>query len=251
MKKLAALLVLVAIAATLSAGVAAEDDQIRIEPKDGGWEVEELIRTVSEYTDQNIQYDAQDPGIRGRKLNWAGTLTLPRSKVLRWFRSALYQQRLVMIPIGPREGRLWSLMELNSVPVTTHPEYVPAGELAEWADADGVYITTTLTLEHLTDTARARNALSQMSSRPVGIINDVPSAHALVISDFAPVVCAMARQLAALDVPEKPAPAPARAPAPPVDQERRRLEQCLVGARTDVAAQYFLNEIRAVDARTK
>jgi hypothetical protein len=83
-----------------------------------------------------------------------------------------------------------------------------------WSDRDGAYIVTALSVKHLQDTTRARNALANLISRPVGRINDVPGTRSFVVGDFAPVVYAMHRLLRSMDkpgvIPALPMPSRAR-----------------------------------------
>lgn len=234
---------------TIFAGVAmgqgpGDDEVLQMTPKDGGWLVADMVRTVAAYTDQKILYEPEHPAVRGKKISWEGTWEVPPDRLFRWFRAVLSSQRLILVPLGPRESGVWQLAEVNSAQAESHPEYVPESELSDWKDADGCYITTTITVENLTETSRARNALAQMSSRPLGKVNDVPDADAFVIADFAPIVWAMAEHIRKMD-----AAAAAAKPVPDAGRRREELEQHLVGSRTEKAAEYFIEELRKLDAK--
>ncbi len=176
------------------------DDIIQITPKQGGWDIEELFRTISEYTGQSIVYDPASPQIRGRKIEFVGVQSVPRAALFEWFQSLLSFQRLVLVPVGPTGHEQWMALDVNAPQITNRPIFVSEEQLEEWADRDGVYIVSTITTKWLTDTSRARNALAQLSTRQIGRINDVPGNLAFVVGDFAPVVASMYRLLKAMDV---------------------------------------------------
>jgi len=203
MKKLAICLLLLAFGAPSSyaqEAPEAEDDLIQITPMKDGWDIEELFRTISEYTGESIVYDPASPQIRGRKIAFVGTQSVPRDRLFAWFQSLLSFQRLVLVPVGPAGHEQWMALDLNAPQITNRPIFVPENEIEDWADRDGVYIVSTITVRNLTDTSRARNAVAQLSTRQIGRINDVPGNLAFVVGDFAPVVASMYRLLKAMDI---------------------------------------------------
>ena len=226
-------------------------------PAPGGTEIVKIIDMLEKETGVNVLLDPAAPQIRGRKIEIKGTMTIPRSKIFSWVRSILSFQRLILAPVGPREGNTWQLCDLNAPQVTNHPEWVPADELADWADKDGAYIVSVITLKHLEDTSRARNALAQLSTRQIGRINDIPQTRSFVIGDFAPVVVAAWRMLTLMDdeaakmTPEDRKRLDAiRRPTPKAQDTRSETEKkidsyerLLASSNTSHAAQYFLTRI--------
>ncbi|MHC4862114.1 MAG: hypothetical protein ACYTDY_18695, partial [Planctomycetota bacterium] len=185
-------------------------------------------------------------------------VNVPKSKVFAWCRSVLFFHRTVLIPTGPREGNLWSVLDVNAPQVQSHPEYVPAAELGAWKDRDGAYIVTVISLTHLADTARARNALAQLTTRQVGRVNDVPATRSFVVADFAPVAHAMWVMLQKMDEEAAKAPPPPKKKLPPqppaspevaMKVELQRYEKMLEGSRTETAARYFLSLIEELRAK--
>jgi hypothetical protein len=139
-------------------------------------------------------------------------------------------------------------VDINSPFVTQHPVVVPAENLPEWERRDGAYIMTTIPVKHLRETSRARNALAQLSTRMVGRINDSPFSNSFVVSDFAPVVCSMAKLLATMDADA----AKARIDIPiSQDPEIKSYEQKLAQCNTETAARYFVERIQALTAKKK
>lgn len=233
----------------------------KVSPKEGGWEVTDLLEMLKKETGASVVYDSNSPQIRGRKIQFKGEVEVPRERIFAWLQALLSFHRLILVPVGAEESNCWALYDLNSPQVTSRPIYVQEDEIDKWADRDGVYVVTTVSLKHLTDTSRARNALAQLSTRQIGRINDVPGANSFVIGDFAPVVASMKQLLTrmdqdAKDAPVQPAPSP-RAPTgyvkkPDTKSETRkaieRYEQLLADSQTSNAAQYFLGKIALLQA---
>lgn len=238
----------------------AKDGMWTFTPDPQGIELESLVKVLEENTGATVLYDPASPQVRGRRIFIEGTVRIPRDRIFQWVRSVLSYHRLVLVPNGPRHSNGWALVDVNSPMVCSRPEYVAAGDLPQWEDADGAYIVTTVSLAHLDDTARARNALAQISTRQVGRINDVPQSRSFVIADFAPVVHSMWKMLCEMDAEAANRPARAEpvrqevpaAPADPAARLRKEIESYemkLVGSRTSHAAQYFLNLIQELRAK--
>lgn len=203
MKKVISVLILLLLTSPAvfaqAAGEEDKDSLIQITPKKDGWDIAELFTTISEYTGQSIVFDPASPQIRGRKIEFVGTQTVPRDRLFEWFQSLLSFQRLVLVPVGPTGHEQWMALDLNAPQITNRPIFVAEDDILNWADRDGVYIVSTITVQNLTDTSRARNAVAQLSTRQIGRINDVPGNLAFVVGDFAPVVASMYRLLKAMD----------------------------------------------------
>jgi type II secretory pathway component GspD/PulD (secretin) len=223
-----------------------------------GYSLSDLIQKVGDVTGETIVFNPQDPQVRSRKVYFTGEQRIARERVFDWFRSMLTYHKLVVVPLGPQGRPQWAILNMNDPSIALHPVYVPEEELEPWSDRDGAYIVTVLSVKHLQDTTRARNALANLISRPVGRINDVPGTRSFVVGDFAPVVYAMHRLLRSMDkpgvIPALPMPSRGtRQPQPTVDPVRKeitRLETLLANSETEVAAEYFierLEELRGDD----
>jgi len=231
--------VLIAAPAASQDATAAKDGKFTYTPDPSGEDVTDFLNIITRETPATILLDPSSPQIRGRKIHLLGPVTMDRKDVFNWVRSVLSFQRLVQI--------------------TNRPEYVKSEDLAAWEDRDGVYIVTTITLKHLLDTARVRNAIAQLSTRQIGRINDVPETRSFVIGDFAPVVVAEWRLLQAMDEEAGKIPPAERAkldprrkkPAPKntIEQQIEKYEQRLMGSQTPHAAQYFLSKILELNTK--
>lgn len=267
--KFAKPLLLIALAAVLIAGPAVSQGIVRpadpvgpkfhFVPKDGGNSIEEFLQIIVENTKATIIYDPASPQLRGRKIELLGPVALDQNNVFDWVRSVLSFQRLILVPTGPRQANTWMVLDMNAPQITNHPEYVPQDELGLWEDKDGAYIVSTLTMKHIADTARARNAIAQLSTRQIGRINDVPQTNSFIIADFAPVVVSAWKLLNKMDEeaakipPEEREKLDPRRRAPPepttMEQQVEKYEQRLMGAQTPHAAQYFLSKILELNTK--
>jgi type II secretory pathway component GspD/PulD (secretin) len=242
--KRTALFIGVAILAVLAGPIGAQDEEIiRVHPKEGGWEVEELIQTVSQYCEITILFDPQAPQIARKKIEFAGPAPVEKENLFDWMRAVFFMHRLVLVPVGPEKAKTYSLMDINSPNVVTHPIHVPAENLEEWKDRDGAYIVTTIRLKHLRDTARARNSLAQLATRQVGRVTDSPTTQSFVIGDFAPAVYAMKKLLEDLDRDAAATDPAVRAAA---DPKINQYEQMLPKCQTVEAVEYFIERIEAL-----
>ena len=238
------------------------EDLYRFMPGKGGDDIETLVEIIEKETDVAIVLDPNSPQVRGRKITVKGVVTIPRKKIFHWMQSLFSFHRLIFVPVGPKEGNVYALHDMNSPQITTRPIHVPEAEIEKWADRDGVYIVTTVSLKHLSDTSRARNALAQLSTRQIGRINDIPQSRSFVIGDFAPVVYAQWKLLKEMDLVAATAPPlpqavrgavrGAKAVAAPKSEGQQaieRYEQLLSTSVTANAAQYFLAQIAIVRAQ--
>jgi general secretion pathway protein D len=110
-----------------------------------------------------------------------------------------------MIPVGPPKYQVQLIMDsrvTNNI-LKLKPEYVKIEEadLARLAAQDGLFITTTIKVQNMTDLRNARNALTKIvTGQNIGNVTEVPAARAFVVTDFAPNVVAIYRLLQEMDV---------------------------------------------------
>lgn len=195
----------VASAAQAQDKPADEEAVVRILPKEGGWKIEELFEQIQKTTGISILYDSGNATFKQTKIEFVGPHPIPESQLFDWLQAVLAYRKLVLVPVGPRspEGRQqWFVMDQADPNLKSRPVYIKEDEIEAYADRDGLYVVTTLTLEHITDTTRVRNALSPLSTQTAGIgrITDIPGSRAMIVGDFAPVVAAMKKLLEFIDM---------------------------------------------------
>lgn len=225
------------------------DDVWEFIPEKGGVEITKLLDQLTQVADIRVSYDPRSAQLKDRKVLLQGTFRMPRSEMLDWVRSVLFANRIVLVPLGPQDQNTFSVEDTNSPNVTRRPVPVAAEDLDAWKKKDGVYVISTFTLKNLRDTSRLRNALSQISTQRVGRVNDTPESRALVVADWAPTVYAMWETVKRVDAAAPKSRAGAmKVPGTQASQQLSRYEQSLVGSRTVLAAQYFLNRIQELNA---
>ena len=181
---------------------------VRLLPKEGGWKIDELFDQIHRTTGISILYDATNATFKQAKVEFVGQHAIAVDELFDWLQAVLSYRKLVLVPVGPKgvDGKQqWFVMDQADPNLKSRPVYINEDEIYKYADRDGLYVVTTLTLEHISDTTRVRNALSPLSTATAGIgrIQDIPGSRALIVGDFAPVVAAMKRLLKYIDVPNK------------------------------------------------
>ena len=219
-------------AAALLAGEPEPDVRVTADEKDGGWEIEELIRTVAEYTETTIVYDPKSPMIAGQRFEFTRLPDAPRERLFEWLRSLLSFKGLVLVPLM---GNEWMVLETTAPQVRTRPIYVPEAELDEWSDRRGVYLVSSIALAREVDADRAMGAAVHLLTPGVGRVSRVSGHPLLVFADFAPNVAAMVRLARAVE-----AEGEARA------RSLERYEELLAASTTETAARYFLARVEAI-----
>ncbi len=179
----------------------AEDVTIKIQ-EDA--DIEQVLKQMSSALDVRIVWDPNDKQIRGKRvsdLDFTGS----RADVFSRLRALLTFYELVMIPVGPGSDTLLVMDARRSSSILKlKAEFVRLndGNLAKYEGQDGLFITTTIQVQHMTDLRNARNALTRIvTGQNIGNVTEVPDANAFVVTDFAPNVVAIYRLLKEMDQP--------------------------------------------------
>jgi hypothetical protein len=168
-------------------------------PREGGWEIQDLLEEVARRTGAAFAYDPGSPQIVRKRVEWIGAREVPEGRLLDWLGSLLVSQRLVLVPVAEPEDRVFQVLDINAPQCANRPIFVSPGEVEAWADRDGALIVTALPVPHLEDTGPAQKALAEMASRAIGRVADDPGDRWFVIMDFAPRVVRICRILRDLD----------------------------------------------------
>jgi type II secretion system protein D len=178
---------------------------IRLSPKEGGWKIDELFDNINKTTGISILYDSGNATFKQAKVEFVGVHVIEEDQLFDWLQAVLSYRKLVLVPVGPKspdEKQQWFVMDQADPNLKSRPVYIKEDEIDAYADRDGLYVVTTLTLKNISDTTRVRNALSPLSTATAGIgrIQDIAGSRALIVGDFAPVVAAMKQLLSYIDV---------------------------------------------------
>ena len=190
---------------------------VRLMPKDGGWKIDELFDAINKTTGISILYDSGNATFKQSKVEFVGMHVIPESELFAWLQAVLSYRKLVLVPVGPKspDGKQqWFVMDQADPSMKSRPYFIEENEVFDFADRDGLYVTTTLRVRDTVDPTRARNALSPLSTATAGIGRIQDNGHFLIVSDFAPVVAAMKRLLDRINA-ETPPSAAFHPPAPP------------------------------------
>ncbi len=182
-----------------------KDEIVQLNPRPEGWKIEDLFRAISEMTGASILYEKSNAVIKSKTITFIGTQPIPKARLFDWLQAVLSYHCLVLVPVGPPGPggqQQWFALDQANAGLTSHPVYVAEDKLEDYADRDGLYVVTTITLKNIKDTSRVRQALSQMSTKTAGLgrINDIQGSRALIVGDFAPIVVAMKRLVEFIDV---------------------------------------------------
>jgi hypothetical protein len=178
------------------------------------------------------------PQIRGLEIQLNSVQELKHGEVLDWARTMLSYYRLMLVPAGRAEERLYHCVDVHSTAATARPIYVPESELDDWKHRDGAYITTTIFVKKIRDMSPLRSALAQLSTRQIGRVNEVPGSRAFVIGEFAPVAWNMLQLVRAADIEDSGIIRPGG-----VIGDLERYEELLATCHTETAAAYFRERI--------
>ncbi len=185
-----------------STAFADDDRDLRVE----NVEIEVLLKQLKEITGYSMAWNPADKNIRGKKVTGGITLKGSSEEIFSAARALLTFYELVIIPVGPESNPIHLVMDARQTSsiLKLKPRSVTLTEanLARYATQDGLFITTTIAVEHMTDLRNARNALTRIvTGQNIGNVTEVPSAKSFVVTDFAPNVVAIYRLLKNMDKP--------------------------------------------------
>ncbi len=182
----------------------AEDDVVIHVPEDMG--MEEFLTTVAKTTGTSLVWNPIDRTIRDKRLKGGIDLRAPQEEMFDLVRGLLAFYDLAIIPVGPGGHEIHlvmdarqtsSILKLKPVTVTLTED-----NLARYAHADGLFITTSIQVEHMRDLRSARNALARIvTGQNIGNVTEVPDTKTFVVTDFAPNVVTVYRLLKRMDQP--------------------------------------------------
>lgn len=197
-------LVLCALLVVAPAVVAQDGDANVVEIKLGKeMEITELLATVAKITQKPLLYNPNSQMIRGQKIGVEYAVKVPKDRVFDTCRSILAFYELILVPVGPKGYESYLVIDSRSTNniIKNKATFVPYTKLAEYADKDGMYISTAFPIQYLTNLTTLRTALSTMVS-PAGIGRVHETQDKLIVMDFAPTVAEMAKIVAELDKPQ-------------------------------------------------
>jgi type II secretory pathway component GspD/PulD (secretin) len=164
----------------------------------------EFLEQLSTLSGKPLLYDPKGQRIANQTMGVTLDLKMKRSEVFDSFRGILAFYELVLTPVGGAGREVYLVLDTRSTNniVKNKARFVPEDQLDKYADKDGLYLCTTVSIKHMQNLTSLRTALSTMVS-PAGIgrVHEATEARALILTDFAPTVCAMVRMIHEMDRP--------------------------------------------------
>jgi type II secretory pathway component GspD/PulD (secretin) len=197
-------LVLCALIVAAPAAIAQDGGEKVVEIKLGkGMQITELLATVAEITKKPLLYDPHSQMIRGREIGVEYAVRVPSDRVFDTCRSILAYYELILVPVGPKGYESYLVIDSRSTNniIKNKATFVPYTKLKDYEDKDGMYISTAIPIQHVTNLTIVRTALSTMVS-PAGIGRVHETPDKLIVMDFAPTVAAIAKVVRELDTPQ-------------------------------------------------
>ncbi len=171
--------------------------------------IADLLKEVSRVTGATIAWQDGDKVLERKIRLVGGALVAPAGRVFEVVRALLATQEIAMHSLGPKGHAFWyvvdarmttGLLRLKAAPVALTDE-----NAAEYEGLEGYFVSATIVVKNLQDLGSARQALSRMvTQQNIGSVTEVPAARAFLVTDFAPNVVAIYRQIRAMDVPPVP-----------------------------------------------
>ena len=201
------LLTLTALLLTLvpSTTLRAEEEERVALNFEGPMPVEQLIQEVGKALDLPLIWDPKSRALQGKEVMGDVRLAGTKEEILRGLGSLLTYYELVIIPVGTDRNLKYLVLDARQTAsiVKLKPVYVELNDdnLQKYEKLDGVFLTTTIKVEHMETLRDARNALNRIvTGQNIGNVTEVPAARAFVVTDFAPNVVAIYRLLREMDV---------------------------------------------------
>jgi hypothetical protein len=171
----------------------------------------DLLRLASAASDIPILWSDQDKAVNGKKLMGAQRIRVPKAQTFDAVRDLIASEEIVLVPIGSGDHPIYIAMDArmlqNQFLLKVRPEHVVMDDAmaARLEGRTGLFVETTIRVPGLDNLRDVRTALSRLvTGQNVGNVQEIPSAQALVITDFAPNVVSIYRLLKAM--PARPEP---------------------------------------------
>ncbi len=171
---------------------------VKITPREGGWQVIELIEHIHRATGRSVLYQSTNAALKNSKVEFIGDHTIHESELFDWLQAVLSFHKLVLVPVGPKGpdgAQQWLVMDQADPNLRSRPTWIEERDVFRHEDRDGFFVVTMLRVRDTVDPARVQRALAPLSTQTAGIGRIQEMGSYLIVSDFAPVVAAMKRML--------------------------------------------------------
>jgi type II secretory pathway component GspD/PulD (secretin) len=174
--------------------------------------IEDFLRALGQHL--KLSWNPQEKAIQRKLLSNVNVSVAP-GRMLEAVRRVLAPYDLVLVPMGARGEQGWWVADLRqpSMGLGMKPEAIALDDasLATYEGQDGRFVTTAIRVRGVGLLRDARLAIQRLvTQNNIGSIGEVPGADTLIVTDFAPAVCAIYRVVRQM---EASANAPADVPA--------------------------------------
>jgi hypothetical protein len=175
-------------------------------------EIQALVEAVARKTGLVFGWSPDQKQIRQQRVRLTDGAQAAGNLDLAGLRRLLAVHELVVVPLGPPEERVHWLQDMRQqgVMLRLAPEPIVLDEstYARYAHADGLFVTAQIRTSGTTNLRDLRAAVSRLvTAQNIGSVTELPEAETLVVTDFAPNVCAVYRFVRDADALARAAPA--------------------------------------------
>lgn len=184
----------------------------------------DVLKSLARITGAMITWSEQDKGVGTKK--FVGTGTVVRGSVEQIFdtvRAMLANEEILLMRYGAGETPTYLAMDARTMAsqfvTKMQPEVIEMTDrlIPKLLGQGGRFVTTTIRVANLADLRDARTALQRMvTQNNIGSVQEVPSARAFLVTDFAPNVALIYQAIRAMDLPPAPMPVADAKKAAPV-----------------------------------
>ena len=174
-----AALLLALVAGTLVRAEEEEEEERMALNFEGPIEIETMIKEVGKAIDLPLIWDPKSRALQNKQATGDVSLVGTKGEILEGLRSLLTFYELVLVPVGADRNEKYLILDARQTAaiVKLKPTYVEL-TTTTWPTSrtlDGVFLTTTIKVEHMENLRDARNALNRIvTGQNIGNVTEVP-----------------------------------------------------------------------------
>ncbi len=173
-----------------------------------------VLKNLAQLTGATITWSEHDKVISTKKMMGTGTtLHGTVEQIFDAVRAMLANDEVVLTRYGPAESPMYLAMDARTLAsqfiMKPQPEVIEITDamLPKLSSQGGRFVSATIRVSQLTELRDARAALQRViTQNNIGSVQEVPSARAFLVTDFAPNVAVIYRMIRQLDVAPTPVP---------------------------------------------
>lgn len=174
--------------------------------------IEDFLRALGQHL--KLAWNPQDKAIQGRRLLANRNVSVAPGRMLEAVRRVLAPYELVLVPLGARGEQGWWVADIRqqSMVLGLKPEAITLDDqnIGAYEGQDGRFVTTSIRTKGVGLLRDTRLAVQRLVTQNIGSIADIAGADNLIVTDFAPNVCAIYRLIRQM---EASASTPSESPA--------------------------------------